>query len=385
MGLHKDKLNSVQGLRALAVVLVVYAHSTDAALNLFGKSLQTDFFYLENWGAIGLDLFFVISGFIMTRVAPSYFGPGRWQDFLSKRAIRIFPLYWGLTVFSILTMLIGHQHISSLKVLKAVLFVPLFDGAKFVLPILHVGWSLSFEIYFYFLIGVLLFFNKRNFTGRLIFILGSLALIGSIQSFDNAMYKYITSPLLIEFMLGVLCGVVYDRLQQNTKLSKQIGYLSIIIGMTAAMGSIFWGYGQTSEVGPVLNNSNLALYRSINWGIPCAIFLLGCILLERNRLISTPRLVIRVGDASYSNYLLHGFLIRYILKGSIIISGIGADCTIILLTLSCTLASIPFYSLVEKPLTNFATNLFAKKNLAVVEAPIIKYRIISKKSLKINK
>lgn len=112
------KLASVQGLRAIAALLVVWTHSIDAA-SAFSPTRQSGFFHLAGWGACGLDIFFVISGFIVSLVAARVVEKKEQSagQFLSRRFTRIYPLYWILTAIIVLEGELGQhplawQHVS---------------------------------------------------------------------------------------------------------------------------------------------------------------------------------------------------------------------------------------------------------------------------------
>jgi peptidoglycan/LPS O-acetylase OafA/YrhL len=105
---NEGKLLSLQLLRCIAVVLVVNAHAIDNQIDLnIGESFQQNFYFLENFGAVGVDIFFVLSGFIISLVAKKYLRLYGFRDFLIKRLIRVLPIYWIVTLitiaFSILT------------------------------------------------------------------------------------------------------------------------------------------------------------------------------------------------------------------------------------------------------------------------------------------
>ena len=114
------KLNSIQFLRAVAALLVVYEHSMDVLVN-YGVSWQQNFYHLNGFGCIGVDLFFVISGFIITYVASKYRGFDEGMQFLEKRFWRINPIYYIATIFCLIVALIplalSNKSISSDEVL----------------------------------------------------------------------------------------------------------------------------------------------------------------------------------------------------------------------------------------------------------------------------
>ena len=140
-----SKIKSIQALRAAAVIPVVYIHSFISNQNSF----QYHFFHLYQWGAIGVDLFFVISGFIMTTIMPTYLG-GRLdaKNFIVKRFIRIFPLYW-LISFIVILISLKNYAISTESLIKTVAFFPLIDRDHFIFPIIPPGWTLPYEVFFF--------------------------------------------------------------------------------------------------------------------------------------------------------------------------------------------------------------------------------------------
>jgi peptidoglycan/LPS O-acetylase OafA/YrhL len=84
------KLASIQVLRGLAAVLVVHAHAVDAQIGLgIGQSIYQQWFFLENFGAVGVDIFFVISGFIMTLTAKKFLRSNGFQDFLANSLLLV--------------------------------------------------------------------------------------------------------------------------------------------------------------------------------------------------------------------------------------------------------------------------------------------------------
>ncbi|MEZ0487783.1 acyltransferase family protein [Fibrella aquatica] len=354
-----QKIDSIQGLRAIAVVLVVYTHAIDSSMTIFSTSTQLDFFYLENWGSIGLDLFFVISGFIVTRIIYSYRQEDGWKVFAYKRILRIIPLYWGLSIVATI-LTIRTYPIRAATFVKTVLFFPIFESA-FEFPVIGVGWSLSYEVYFYSIVVILLVFQAREIKLIALLLLLLLALLGTLYDSPVVILQFLTSPLLIEFALGIGCGILYDLIKTNSN-SARFGMVTFSLGILTMLSSIFWNYGEISEAGSVTSSNYLAFLRSIFWGIPCSLFLLGCTLLERAYSLAIPSLLIRIGDASYSNYLLHGLLISFG-RRTILELNLSADLYILFLVIMCTAASLLMYRFVEKPLTDSLTNYFFPRKL----------------------
>jgi len=363
------KVDSIQFLRAVAVVLVVYVHILDSSV--FANPQQKNFYYLENWGAIGLDLFFVISGFIMTIIAPNYTENKNWKDFLVKRALRIIPLYWLLSVFSVVMSVAKGATFTGEKILKTLLFIPFFDGEAFVFPIIPVGWSLSLEIYFYALIAALLVFsNKEHIYKNLITLLMVLVVAGYLFKPTHQLLKFLTSPLLLEFALGIVAGIIFKRANLieniNSKRYLKTGIIaSTIMGLGLMILSIFTGFSNVADAAVVSDNPSIAAFRTFVWGLPCAIFLTGFVLLENLYQIKTPRIFIMLGDASYSCYLLHTTVLIPICMKIFKLSGIGnGDMYIFISLLVVSLGSIVFYQYGERNLNTFIYNRYiVKRNI----------------------
>ena len=124
-----QKINSLQLLRAIAVGFVVFIHSAYFGVPIISSINPTDSFYnLKTWGTIGVDLFFTISGFIMTIVIPAYMKPKGWKDYFAKRMIRIIPLYYLLSVLdALVTVYVHHEALTFQVIIKSLIFFPVFD------------------------------------------------------------------------------------------------------------------------------------------------------------------------------------------------------------------------------------------------------------------
>jgi exopolysaccharide production protein ExoZ len=305
------KLNSIQFLRAIAALGVVVYHY------LVGNP------YIAS---AGVDIFFVVSGFIMGTVAMDA-AP---RAFLYSRLVRIVPLYWGVTLFLCVGSMVGvfSNFTFNLEQLwKSLLFVPYADATGFIAPLLVVGWTLNLEMLFYavFAIGLSL---RAPFLFT-IAVLSVLVLIGQIVPFSSAVMRSWTSTLLIEFMAGLLLSQLHMR-------SGRAGIAAIalsIIGFALAQ----W------------HGENEAL-RVLLLGVPAFLAVSGCLWLEKSgrwpsRLLSPFN---AVGDASYALYLIHGIVISFVHK--LVAPGVvGGMLSVVL----ATIASVIVHKLVEKPLIAF--------------------------------
>jgi exopolysaccharide production protein ExoZ len=354
MGDSKKNIDSLQLLRVIAVSLVVLLHAASNGVTKFSVSNPfSSCYHLGTWGAIGVDLFFSISGFIMTIVIPSYVKPGGWKTFFVKRAVRILPLYYLLSALLVFTTIFLHHEVLDIKsVVKTVVFFPLFDKGTIVSPLMGVGWSLSYEIYFYTLIGILLVF-KKDIYRRMLLLIAVLSIMGLSISTESPLLKFLTSPVLLEFGFGILCGLTYKRfnlLELSSWQKKAISLCLLITGLALMCVTIFVSPGfNLNSITLVQNVNEKAFYRAMLWGLPSAIFMLGTVLSMQSFKKSTPAILVLAGDASYSCYLIHTklyLIIAFVFKSL----SMGPVVYLVVIVPACLLISIVFYKLVEKPL-----------------------------------
>lgn len=146
----RSELYGIQLLRGLAATAVVVHHALEQSNGAIGR-FSPD--WLTTVGAAGVDIFFVISGFVMFYVS---FGPGRSPptagDFLFRRATRIYPFYWlcciAMLIISAMGFLASHRYDAN-TILTSLALLP---GRK----IIGVSWTLVFEIYFYLIFAAML-------------------------------------------------------------------------------------------------------------------------------------------------------------------------------------------------------------------------------------
>lgn len=255
------RLRSVQVLRGVAACGVVFHHAY-GTVHHFGPSVI---------GAAGVDLFFVISGFIMATVATGRSPVG----FLSDRIWRIYPM-WILALVP--WALVSHHEAPS--VVSSIALWPIYGGA-FHNPILSVGWTLCFEMLFYVSFAAAL-------ASRAWIPLGAFVLCAAASFTGAALFQYLGSPMIVEFLFGVAIA----RLPR----SERLGPLFILAGVCAFAVAPYWFYNV--YLGPA------ACDRVIQWGLPAAAIVYGAISLDRfvGKAFDIP---VFLGNASYSIYLFH--------------------------------------------------------------------------------
>ncbi|MCS3801044.1 acyltransferase family protein [Niastella sp. OAS944] len=372
------KLNSIQCLRAVAALLVVYVHSIDVQME-FGVSKQQNFYHLQNFGAIGVDLFFIISGFIITLVANNYKGKEDGVYFLAKRFRRINPVYYiasfiylGVIVIPILLQgeaaNISLQNLIS-SLIDTVFILPLSGLPLSYSPFLIIGWSLAFEWFFYILFFLAIVTKAKNKALLFVVIIMALVALGYSLQGSDFRYLFITNSIMLEFLIGVCICKLYLN---GTKVSNTLALTFLTIGLASYILLIIFGFGLVSELGGVLSGT-LSMKRVLLFGLPSACIAFGCIFMEKNNLfgkIWNNKWLLLCGDASYSIYLIHLtvfelFRILYKYAGFFM----PADLAIIVQVAIATTISIRFYKWVEQPLIK-ATHRIAKQKRKSAREPM---------------
>ncbi|KFB10430.1 acyltransferase family protein [Nitratireductor basaltis] len=282
-------IHAVQYLRAGAAFLVVFYH---LALALQDETRAAISF---SKGAVGVDIFFVLSGFIMAMVAAERPDPA--DRFMLRRIARIAPLYYLLTLLLFAVALVAPHLLNSttadpLHLVTSLFFLPFDSGGGRNAPILILGWTLNYEMFFYLLVLI----SLRFFEDRTLFsVIGMLTLlVGLGLAVDSGalLARFYLDPIILEFALGIL---VYH-------LAFKRRPLSVVIALPLLLAGIAWIVLQSAPVAPD--------WRSLLWGLPAAMIVAGALgAFSRN--VEWLR---RLGDWSYSVYLIHVYIIHFLVK-----------------------------------------------------------------------
>lgn len=346
------KLKSIQWLRGIAVLLVVYSHSINLQ-NEFSVSIQQNFFHLWKLGAIGADVFFVISGFIISHVTNRLYGFKEGFQFLHKRILRIYPVYYIITFLQIglyYLLIPGFQIGPVIQYLRdSLILIPILPKQN-VMLIIITAWTLEFEWCFYILSFILIIIKARTKEISIILIMGTIITLGQILSFEDIRLKMLSNPIILEFLFGVLIYILYLKITP----SGIICYTILILSLLLAFYNIFWGYPADVPNFAAVLLENSGLTRSFLWGIPSALFVGSCIFLEKMKLTGFSfknKWMQLIGNASYSIYLLNmplEFLLRSIYKR--IGFPLPADVSVFFHLAFYVGLGIIFYQFIEKPL-----------------------------------
>jgi exopolysaccharide production protein ExoZ len=331
-------IRPIQFLRAFAALMVVWHHAREQLSNL------KDYFPGES-GPSGVDLFFVISGFIM--VVTTSRKQVSAADFLLRRVVRVVPLYWLLTLSVVALAVAAPQllrstDISAAHVIQSLFFIPHFSPSHLgtTWPVLVPGWTLNYEMFFYALFATTLLLNARFRFAALVVLLGGLVLCGLLLgSLSSPLLATYTSPLLIEFLVGAVLGRLWaaDRVIRSTWGAT----LCLVVGFVL----LLWRDAPYAPLAQILGS-----------GLVVAAALSPRFREWRNRPL------LALGDASYSIYLTHLFalgLLRWVwTRMDISQSGFGYAWLFMLaaLMVACVVGWL-VHRWVEQPLTSWLTGL----------------------------
>jgi exopolysaccharide production protein ExoZ len=349
-------LNLLQLFRGLAAIAVTLFHLDFLINERFGDRFLFDIF---QFGWTGVDYFLVLSGFIIIYTQHHHllkYSPERFKGFLLKRFVRIYPIYWIVTLgilsfFIIVPGLKNNAPITLSTIVKSFLLFPPSE------TILNVGWTLTFIFFFY-----LIFSLNYILPRRLFFAVVGIILIGSTTQFlsifavsmaENAWIALFFNSLYFEFVFG--CIAAYFVLKYSLRHRKTIFFIGL--GLL-----LLFSFLQTYEVISEVNvltvlGIDFNINRVIFSGIPCLFLVMGAASIDINEGVKVPEFLIYLGNASYSIYLVHSpvisaliqliskYKISEVINNSLIL---GLFIAIISLGSSCI-----FYSLIEKPFTQY--------------------------------
>jgi exopolysaccharide production protein ExoZ len=354
----RPALSGVQALRGFAASMVVIFHATSV------WSVRVNGSASAGWtnGSAGVDIFFVISGLVMAISTIGLEHPLRpARDFLTRRLIRICPLYWAATIGALLLLKASHagDKESFGYVVSSFLFLPCrnIHGEPF--PILNAGWTLSFEMFFYLLFALAL--AMRISVARLLTpVMISLAVLGLFRTTHWIDASLLLNPLLLEFLMGLLLGhFLIKGYRMPWKVALLIGIPAIAMILTAPVSESPW-------------------LRFASWGIPAALIVHMVVMLEGRFGSSYPPWLLTIGDASYSLYLLHtliqGPLSSVLLRVHLIRPGhLNEIFTVTLLLGTAIISSVVSFRAFEKPINTYLRKRLLEPRIPVspaVSAPV---------------
>lgn len=290
----------------------------------------------------GVDLFFVISGFVMVYSSRNRFGaPGASRDFLGRRIARIVPLYWAATTMFIAVALATPIRLDApipswAAVLASYLFLPFPQADGTLLPVLRVGWTLNYEMFFYVLFACTIALPIRPALLALAGILTALTLLHASGAFSNPQVLFWSDPIVLEFVMGMSLGWLAVRGVRFPRALRWVGALALVV----------------LAVNPALHG----FPRTVAFGLP-AVGLVAAALAPVRR---TPALMVlsRLGAASYAIYVLHLFVARSVREiWHAVFGSTGLGVFVVLTIAGTVLAATLTHTRFEVPATRFCRRL----------------------------
>jgi exopolysaccharide production protein ExoZ len=333
-------VTAIQMLRAIAATMVVFVHIDSELLRLRLPTLGTD------WMARGVDIFFVISGFIMWTSVERRGGMSA-GTFIKNRLIRIVPLYWTATAIVLAVALVAPHLLNravlrSGHVLSSFLFLParhpVFADAFW--PLLIPGWSLNYEMLFYAIFALALALGSNSPSRRLLVITVAFGMILSLASMTknviDVMHFY-ANPMMLEFLAGIALAIVC----RSSLVRANYLYLAAI-----ALGFLL--LAPATPLGLHISNALLG----------ATLIVAGAVFLPQLR----ENALSRLGDASYSLYLTHGMTLSAVAWLWTYFKVTGHPSTFVLVGLACAfVVAFGTYYLFEVPVTAALKNHFAHR------------------------
>lgn len=332
LGFLNERFESVQSLRGIAALFVLMQHIC----------------FIER-GAFGVDLFFLISGFMMM-----YSTERSTEHFLMKRAIRIIPLYTVMTILSYAALLImpglfEQTTAAPVYLIKSLLFIP-FSMGGVTQPLLRVGWTVNYEVLFYLLFFISMKISVKYRAQICSAILVILILAGNFVPEGMEPLSFWTDSILSEFVVGMglfyMLRFLYEKHEAGTygrrKSCLQAGIMLFISGLLFAYE--WWSYES-----PFLG----ALPQAVRWGIPSAVILV--LTFSAGLRVRMPKALVLLGNMSFSVYLIHYYPMR--LLGKVLSGTKNPDAVQVLITIAAVALTLGCsyicYLFMEKKLTSY--------------------------------
>ena len=333
---------SIQVLRALAALAVLTYHVPIELSSRLGLHDVVPRFLV---GAAGVDLFFVISGFIIVYASEMLFG--RWDApyvFFVRRLVRIVPLYWACTGLIVAYWMIARVDFNSIDIsfgaiIGSFLFLPYPRPSGGMMPVIMLGWTVNHEMFFYAAFAGVIFLSRRRTVLTVITLFVAIVMAGQVFKPLPPTITFWSDPIILEFCFGMLIAAAY---REGMRLPRVAAIALILAGALGYLASGLW--------------SGYAGSRVIEWGMPATAIVAGSVLSnELPSLGPLERALAFLGDASYSLYLVHP--IAFLALRRVLLPWIDPSAApwlyALVLLVGPIFAAIFIYLLFEKPVTRW--------------------------------
>ena len=343
----------VQALRAIAAFSVALTHILYDALGMAPGAVPVQRAYGAMPWVAGVDIFFVISGFVIVHASRPLFGAkGAAGHFAMRRLARIVPPYWLMTTLFLGVMLLLPGSINGDAgglgyIVKSYLFIPCARPDGLVQPVLGLGWTLNYEMFFYLAFVFFLFFRQVIAVILATILLTAFVLAGRAGLLHGVVLQTWSDPIVLEFCAGMLLALLPGKFT-----------LHAAIRVAIVVGALILLYLQPGW-------NRLAAY-----GIPAAALVFAAIIGKPAP--GMPRVeiwLIRLGDASYALYLVHPFVMRAVALLWLHLHKPGGVYAYIAICLALAqIAALAIHKFFERPVTRWLRIRFEGNTIKIKPA-----------------
>lgn len=349
----EKRLLSVQALRTVAATMVVLLHAEEL-IRIYGAEHGNSLATLKRFPlGTGVDLFFVISGFVIVYASKSlYATAGARLEFLRRRLIRIVPLYWTALTIRLFALAVGASlgtkfFPDTAAILTSYLFIP-YDslglGNERPFPIIDLGWSLNYEVFFYVIFACFISLKRDYAVLATAACLTTAILLATLFPPENVALLFWSHPIALEFAFGMLIAL---SLFHGLTLPNWTRIAMIVIALCLWMIPLSW-----------LSNEAPGLYswpRMAIWGGGAIMIVAAAVLGPTSFKSRWSQVIANLGDSSYALYLMHPFafsLVKAALSIVVVPPILYWPLVIATVVFSIACAAL-FHYLAEVPIVNF--------------------------------
>lgn len=279
------KIESIELIRAISCLLVVFSHTA------FGAGI----------GAVAVNFFFIISGYVIMLSTEKENRP-----FWKKRLLKILPLYYVMTLFTsvlvlVLPSLFNSYEVTPVYLIKTLLFIP-YEHSGIEQPILGLGWTLNFEMLFYLIFWIskkLSHKNRGYITLAVCVVLSTLGVC--LKGIKLLPFTYWCNSYLLEFGFGI---IAFEIMKKTHKPTAKKSYVStMLFYLAVAVSLVLMTY-----IREYLTSKGFGVLEGAVCGLICLFVLLIAISLDTQ--IYKLKLLIFIARVSYPLYLIHIYPVR---------------------------------------------------------------------------